>query len=208
VQKTIYVFLVDFLTALAGGLATSFFVEVALLAGAFLAAAFALVADDVPVTDFLAAPRLEGAVVFLVVAALGFALAMVFLGADFFTLVAFGFSASAFFGGAFLVVADRGLAVAAFVVLALDAGLDAGLVAVLVVDLGLVAGLVIDLGVGLFSLVASVDLDLGANLTLPERPLGRTKMLFCSPEMMALDNWVAWAAPISSWYSFSTYFLI
>jgi len=188
---TIHVFLeAALLVVLAAGLATSFFVGETLFAGAFLAAVLAFVVDEVPVTDFLAVPRLEGAVVFLgVVVVLAFVLATVFLTAGFFTVVAFGFSVSAFFTGAFLVVEDLGLAVAALVVRALDTGLVAGLVAGFVVaDLILVP----DLEVGLFSLVAaSVDLDLGASLTLPEGPLGRTKIPFSSPEVMALDNWVA-----------------
>jgi len=173
------------LVVLAAGLATSFFDAATLFAGAFLAAVLAFVVDEVPVTDFLAVPRLEGAVVFFgVVVALGFGLATVFLTVGFFTVVAFDFSVSAFFAGAFLVVEDLGLVAAALVVRALDTGLAAGLV---VADLGLVA----DLEVGLFSLVAaSVDLDLGASLTLPEGPLGRTKIPFSSPVVMALDNWV------------------
>jgi len=183
------------LAALVGGLGASLFVAATLFVGAFLAAVLALEVDEVPVTDLLEAARLEGAVVFLVavVVALGFALVtglVVFLTGAFFAVEALGFSASTFFGGALLVVADLGLVavddlglvvvalvvVVAFVVLAFDTGL--------VADLGFVAA-----RVGLFSLAAvSVDLDLGANLTRPENPLGRTKMPFTSPEAMALDN--------------------
>jgi len=189
----IHVFLAVLLVVLAAGLAASFFDGATLFAGAFRAATLAFVLDEVPVTDFLAAPRLEGATVFLgVVVVLDLGLATGFLGIGFFT-VGFGFSASAFFAGALLVVEGLALVVVALVVVALVVvalvvlALDAGLVAdlVVVVDLGLVA----DLEVGLFSLVAaSVDLDLGANLTLPEGPLGRVKIPFCSPEVMALDN--------------------
>lgn len=200
------------LVDLAAGLAASFFVVVAFFAGAFLAAARAFVVAEVPVTDFLAAPRLDGAVVFFVVVAVfGFGLAIVFFATGFFTVEALGFSVSAFFGAAFLVVEDLGLVAAAFVVLAFDVGLTAGLIAVLVAALVVVEdlGLVADLEVGLFSLVAaSVDLDLRANLTLPEGPFGRTKIPFSSPDVMALDNWVTWAAPISRLYSASTNFLI
>jgi len=173
----IHVFFVAFLVDLAGGLETSFFVAATLFAGGFLAAALAFVVDEVPVTDFLAAPRLEGAVVFLVVVVvLGFGLATAFLGVGFLG-VGLGFSASAFLVGAFLVSEDLGLAVVAFVVLGLDVGL------VEATDLGLT------LEAGLFSLVAaSIDLDLGASLILPESPLGRAKIPFCSPETMALDN--------------------
>jgi len=180
------------LAALAGGLVDSFFVAAALFVGAFLAAVLALEVGEVPVTDLFEAPRLVGVVVFLVavVAALGFALVtlatglVTFLAGAFFTVEGFGFSASAFFGGALLVVADLGL-------VAVD---DLGLVVALVVlsfDTDLVAALGFEtvFDVGLFSLAAaSVGLDLGANLTLRENPLGRTKMLFSSPEAMALDN--------------------
>jgi len=169
------------LVVLAGGLAGSFFGAAAFFAGAFLAAVLALVVAEVPVTAFLAAPRLDGAVVFLVVVVvLDFGLATVFLMVVGFFTVALGFSVAAFLVGVFFVVEALGLATAAFVVL----GFDTGLVAVL--------GLVADLEVGLFSLVAgSVDLDLGANLTLPEGPFGSTKVPLCSPEAIAFDNWVA-----------------
>jgi hypothetical protein len=142
----------------------SFFDGAGFFADAFLlAAALALVVEVVPVTAFLAAPRLAGAVVFLVVVVLDFGLVMVFFGAGFLAVLALGFSGSAFLVLVFLVVEDLGLVVAAFVVFGLDIGLDVDLV--VVADLGLV----VDLDVGLFSLVAaSVDLDLGASLTLPE----------------------------------------
>ena len=125
-----------------------------------MAATLALVVDEVPVTDcsgdshqektqretsrqtFLAAPRLDGAVVFLgvvVVVALDFALGADFLGVGFFT-VALGFSVSAFLVGAFLVVEDLGLVIGAFMILGLVVGL------VVVADLGLV----VDLEAGLF----------------------------------------------------------
>lgn len=186
-------------------LAASFFVPAAFFAGAFLAEALAFVVDEVPVTDLFAAPRLDGAVVFLVVVVVAFDLGLevgfdtVFLGTTFFVVV-LGFSASAFFEVAFevvfLVVDDLGL-VAALVVFAFDTGLVAVLVVVAVLD-RVVDLEVVDLEVGLFSLLAtSVDLDLGANLIRPEGPLGRTKRPFSSPVAMALDNWVAWAAPIS-----------
>lgn len=81
----------------AAGFAASFFVDAALFAGAFLAAALARLVDDGPVTAFLAAPRLEEAVVFLVVvlalALFGFA-ATGFLTVGFFAVGAFGFSTS------------------------------------------------------------------------------------------------------------------
>jgi len=192
---------------LAPVLAASFFVPAAFFAGAFLAEALAFVVDEVPVTDLFAAPRLDGAVVFLVVVVVVVAFDLglevgfdtVFLGTTFFVVV-LGFSASAFFEVAFevvfLVVDDLGL-VAALVVFAFDTGLVAVLVVVAVLD-RVVDLEVVDLEVGLFSLLAtSVDLDLGANLIRPEGPLGRTKRPFSSPVAMALDNWVAWAAPIS-----------
>jgi len=160
------------LVALAAGLAASFFVAATLFVVVFLAAALALVVDEVPVADFLAAPRLEGAVVFLVaVVVLDLGLVTGFLATGFFT-AGLVFSVSTFFTGAFLVVEDLGLVVAAFVALVLDVGFAAAADLGFVVGFaaGLEVGLAVDL-VGLFSLAAvSVDLVLGANLTLPEGP--------------------------------------
>lgn len=103
----------------------------------------------------MAAPRLDGAVVFLVVVAFDFGFEVgfdtVFLGAAFFVVV-LGFSTSAFFEVGFevvfLVVDDLGL-VGALVVFAFDTALVAVLVVVAVLDL-VVDLEAVDLEVGLF----------------------------------------------------------
>lgn len=142
----------------------------------FLLAALTLVVALVPVAAFFAAPRFEAVVVFLgVVDALGLP-ASVFLGpAAFFSLALE--TAVFLVAAAFLVVDVFFTVVADFL---------AG--AALVVD---VAGLEFYRGGslvraiicgrdGLTSLEALAFL--GASLTLPEGPLGRTKMPFSAPD--------------------------
>jgi len=174
----------DLLGVLAAGLegaaftevffATAFFVV--FFAVAFLLAALAFDAAVVPVTVFFAGARLLATVVFFAGAALALP-ARTFLGAGALDLVA------AFFTGAgleALLVKETALAVFVLVVTALD--LEAGLV-----EASLEAGL----EAGLFSLDdVSAGLDLGANLTLPEGPLGRKKTPFSAPTLMAFASWV------------------
>jgi len=181
---------------LAAGLATSFFAGTAFFAGAFLAAVLALDVAVVPVTTFFAGARLLAVVVFFAATGLALGLpAMTFLGAAFLTVVALGFAGTCV---DFLTVAAALPAEAALV------GLDDLVVdALVVVDLAAVGFEVVDLAVvdfglavaafleaGLFSFAAedSAGLDLGASLTLPERPLGRTNTPFSVPEVMALDS--------------------
>jgi len=182
-------FLVD--EAFAGGLAAAFAAG-AFLVGAFFAAALALAGAVVLVTVFFAAPRLLAVVVFF--AAVVFALpASAFLGAGTFFAVdvldVVVFLATTGFAAALdLVVVDFVAGVFAFGFAAAAFGLAAGL----------------------FSLAADVSgaLALGASLTRPEGPLGRTKTPFSVPVAKAFDNCVFCAAPISSLYSISTNFLI
>jgi len=182
----------------------------ALLAGDFLAAALAFAGAVSPVTAFFAAPRLEGAVVFFVVAA--------FFAGAFFVEAALGLAAA---GLVAAVLAEAGLAGAGFAALdfvvevvrvvpvALDAvffaplALALALVAVVrgfgaafftLVDLVVVAlvvfGLAATLGLtaGLFSLAAEVSLfpPFGESFTRPEGPFGRTNSPFSAPLAMAL----------------------
>jgi len=173
----------DFLGILAGGLAgeaalrgVAFFG--AFFAGAFLLAALAFDAAVVPVAAFFAGARLLAGVAFFAGAALALALpARTFLGA------ALGLAGiPAFFAGALgvLLAVEVGLVVFALVVAVLETGLAV-----------LEAGLEATLEVGLFSLAdVSTGLDLGANLTLPEGPLGRTKTPFSAPVLMAFASWV------------------
>jgi len=161
---------------------------------AFLPAALAFDAAVVPVTAFFTGARLL-ATVFLAAGAALALLARTFLGGGALALTA----VAAFLGGGLeaVLVAETGLAFAL---------VATGLV-LLVLEAGLAAGL--DLEAGLFSFDAvSAGLDLGANLTLPEGPLGRTKTPLSAPVLMAFASWVVWAAPISSLYLLSTNFLI
>jgi len=169
----------DFLGTLAAGLggaalaffATTFFVVV-FFTGAFLLVALALDAAVVPVIAFFAGARLLAAVVFFAGAALALP------------------------AGTFLVAGALGLAVVVVVVFLADEGLAllvVGTVLALAAPaLGLEAGLIEGtLEAGLFSLAdVSAGLDLGANLTLPEGPLGRTKTPFSAPALMAFASWV------------------
>jgi len=183
----------DFL-ALGTGLTTSFFR--AFFADAFLAAAvLAFDALVVPVTAFFAGARLLATVIFFA-GDLGLGLpARTFLAAA-------GFLGATLDLTAFFAVVVLGVVLATI----LGAGGAFGLALVVTADLSLEAGL---LGVGLFSLdEVSAGLDLGANLTLPEGPLGRTKTPFSAPAVIAFASCVDWAAPISSLYLVSTYFLI
>jgi len=136
---------------------------VTFFAGTFLA----------PITVFFAGARLT--VFFFAGTALAALLAGTFLGAD-----------ATFFAGSLeaLLAAVFGTAL----------GLEAGLVDLEAGLVDLEAGL-IDLGAGLeaglFSLDdASTGLDLGANLTLPESPLGRWKTPFSAPVLIAFASWV------------------
>jgi len=168
----------DFLGALAGGLAgeatlrgVAFFG--AFFAGAFLLAVLAFDAAVVPVAAFFAGARLLAGVAFFAGAALALALpARTFLGA------ALGLA----FAGALgvLLAVEAALVVFALVVAVLETGLAV-----------LEAGLAATFEAGLFSLAdVSTGLDLGANLTLPEGPLGRTKTPFSAPVLMAFASWV------------------
>ena len=180
---------------------------------------------------FLAVPRFEGAVVFFAGAA-----ALAFAGAAFFA--AGFLAAAALGAAAFLVVEAEAFAVfEAGLDAVLDAGFlvaavfEAGLALVAafeVLALGLAAAVVFALEAGLvFSFAGpEVVLVLGASLTRPEGPddmldddrcddqetidipLGRTKTCFSAPVEMALESWETWAAPNSSLYLLSTYFLI
>jgi len=170
----------DLLPALAAGLAGAAFAGVFFGLAffvAFLPAALAFVAAVVPVTAFLAGARLLGAVVFF---------AVVFFAAD----AALALPARTFLGAG---AGALDLVVAA----AFFAG--GGLVAVLDAETGLAfaleAGLVLEAGLpleaGLFSLDdVSTGLALGANLTLPDGPLGRTKTPFSAPVLIAFASWV------------------
>jgi len=169
----------DFLRTLAGGLAgEETDLRAAVFFGAFFAGAFlaALALDGaiVPVAAFFAGARLLAGVGFFAGAALALALpARTFLGA---ALDLTG--ATAFFAGALaaLLVGEVALVVFALVAAVLETGLAA-------LEAGLEAGL--------FSLDdVSAALDLGANLTLPEGPLGRTKTPFSAPAVMAFASWV------------------
>jgi len=174
----------DLLPALAAGLGGAAFAGVFFGLAffvTFLAAALAFDAAVVPVTAFFAGARLLATVVFFVAVffAAGAALALparTFLGAGAgaLDLVA----AAAFFAGGgleALLDTETGLTVLVF-----------AFVAVLVLERGL-----LDLEAGLFSLDdVSTGLDLGANLTLPEGPLGRTKTPFSAPVLMAFASWV------------------
>jgi len=144
------------------------------LTGAFFAAATFLVAVA-PVTAFFADARLEAVVVFLA-------------GAVF-------FPATTFLAGALaLVVVDlaggfgAGLATGFFAAAVgfLSAGFlaDVALVVAVLATLGLVA--VLALEAGLFSLAEVSALTLGASLTLPLTPLGKEKVPFSAPVVMAL----------------------
>lgn len=176
----------------------------AFFGAAFLvAAALALDAGVVPVTAFFADPLVLE--VFFFVAAVDVdALA---LPTTVFLVVAAAFFTGAFFAGAALVAfaGAAALAMGFFVVFAagLVAVLDAVLLAGLVADLdaGLVAvldaGLAADLEAGLVAVfetglefsLESEALTLGASLTLPEGPLGRTNTLPSTPDEIALFNW-------------------
>jgi len=160
---------------LAAGLAVSFF-GAALFAGIFLAADLAFDAAVVPVTAFLAGARLLAVVVFFAGAALALALlARTFLGAAFLIAGALALvELTAFFAVVDLVaLLGAGVAFVVFVLVAIALGLEEGLEA------------------GLFSLDdVSAGLTLGANLTLPEGPLGRTKTPLSAPVLMALASWV------------------
>lgn len=167
-----------------------------LLVGAFLAADLAFAGALVPVAVFFATPRLDAVVVFF--AEVGFALpARVFFGA-----------------AAFLVAAAAGFARLAvvdfFVITGFAAGaLDLAAVAFVVPDLvALAAGLAFVAGLFSFAAEVSADLALGASFTRPEGPFGRTKTPFSVPDPSAFESCVFCAAPISSLYLVSTYFLI
>jgi len=145
-------------------LAAAFFAVV------FLAAVLALDAAVVPVIAFFGGARLLAAVAF-------------FAG----TALALGLPARTFLGVAFLAAGALGLVelTAFLVVVVLVALFDAGaafvLFALVAADLGLEAGL--------FSLDdVSAGLTLGANLTLPDGPLGRTKTPFSAPVLIALAS--------------------
>jgi len=131
------------------------------------------------ITDFFAAPL--------------FAVVFFLIGADF-LLVAFFVVAASFLTGA-LVAA--GLTFFAFVVVARPLGLGAARVVTLpasflavVLAIVALALVVTAFGVGfleaglVFSLTVS-ERDLGASLTLPEGPLGRRKIPFSLPELIA-----------------------
>jgi len=169
----------DLLGVLAAGLggaalaevffATAFFVVFFVVA--FLLAALAFDAAVVPVTVFFAGARLLATVVFFASAALALP-ARTFLEAGALDLVA------AFFAGGLeaLLVKETALG---FVLVDLERGLVEA-------DFKVEAGLE-----GLFSLDdVSAGLDLGANLTLPEGPLGRKKTPFSAPTLMAFASWV------------------
>jgi len=170
----------------------------------------ALAAADSPVAVVLAAPFLV-VVDFLVEATFfaGAFLAVVpadfaFLAADvYFLVVGADLVAARLLFGAVAVLAfdlDTGratgvfLSVEDFAVLAavgdfLEAGFAAGLLA------------------GAFSLAASLR-ALGASLTFPEGPFGRTKVPFSAPWVMALLSWLAAVALREMRYLASTNFLI
>lgn len=183
-------------------LAASFLVVEAAFV-AFFAEALAVVFVVLPVAAFLAGVRLE--VVFLVVAVAFGLPASVFFGEVFVAvLVEVFFAGAAFFvvaaalGVAVFLVVVVGLLVlvVAFALVADDFAETFALVvlafavffSVVVLGFGLVA---VFLAAGLFSFAsASAALALGASLTRPEGPFGRTKTPFSLPVLSALANCV------------------
>jgi len=152
-------------------------VDLAVFALVDLAAA-AFLGAVVPVTAFLAAPRLEGELVFFFGAVVGFA--VVFLTVLALVVVAFAAGLVAGFVAGF--AAGLALVVAALAVLGLALAGDV----FAVLGLGLAADLALD--AGLFSLAEVSALTLGASFTFPLTPLGKTKVPFSAPVEMALAS--------------------
>jgi len=186
--------------------------EAAFLAGAlaFEAAAFAFAGAVVPVTAFLAAPRLEAAVVFFAAGAvflpattfLGAALALVAVGLATGLALAAVLAAADFLATAVVLLVPVDLAEADVAVVR---GLGAVFLGIVALALAVLAALgfaaTFGLGAGLFSFAAEVSLAVfGGSFTRPEGPLGKTNVPFSAPEAIALLSWVFWAFPISSLY--------
>jgi len=191
ITRVIHFFAVFFLLVVEAVAFAAGFLAVGFLAATALALAGALA----PVTAFFAAPRFDEGVVFFTGA--DFLPATVFFGAGAaFALVAADFVAEFFAAAAgFLVVTDLPVVVAfafvagflAVVALAVAAFVVAALVAIFA-GRDLVAGLGAAFA-GLFSLEAEVSVTLaalGGSFTRPEGPLGRTKVPFSAPVVMAL----------------------
>jgi len=167
-----------------------------LLVGTLLvAAALALAGAVVPVTAFLAVPRFERVVVFLVGAA--FFPASTFFGALLAAaLAAAAFEAlgSGFLSATFLEAAALAVATVFAFVVALLAVVDLAAVAFVVAAFtGRALGTGFGAGTlaGLFSFDADVSTGLaflGGSLTFPAGPLGSTKMPFSAPVAMARAN--------------------
>jgi len=151
------------------------FALVDLAAAAFLGAV-------VPVTAFLAAPRLEGEVVFFFGAAVGFA--VVFLTVLALVVVAFAAGLAAGFVAGF--AADFAAGFVAGLALVVDALVVLGLA--FVGDVFAVLGLAADLALDAGSLAEVSALTLGASFTFPLTPLGNTKVPFSAPVEMALAS--------------------
>jgi len=158
-------------------------VDLAVFALVDLAAA-AFLGAVVPVTAFLAAPRLEGEVVFFFGAAVGFA--VVFLTVLALVVVALAAGLAAGFVAGF--AADFAMGFVAGLALVVDALVVLGLA--FVGDVFAVLGLAVDLALdaGLFSLAEVSALTLGASFTFPLTPLGNTKVPFSAPVEMALAS--------------------
>lgn len=162
--------------------AAGFFAAAFLVAAPFAALAFA--AADVPVTAFLAEPRFDGVVVFL-----GAGLA--FVAVAFLVVVAFFAGAGLIAGFAFTAVLALDVEVLEVVGLVVDLTADffTGadfLGATAVLGLGAALGWT----AGLLSLAAatSAALALGVSFTRPDGPLGRRKISFSAPRVMALES--------------------
>jgi len=177
--------------AFAFGLSVAAFLGAAFFGAAFLAVAvvvffaagFLAVAGFFPTTAFFAGARFEAAVVFFAGAALVLP-ARTFLGAaGFFAAGLVAVTVFAF--GLVLAAAGLGLVAVVFAaveVLALDTGLE-------------------------FSIAAS-SRTLGVSLTLPEGPLGSTKVPRSLPDVIARLSWLAVVGFKSTLYFDSTNFLI
>jgi len=195
--------------------------ELPFLVGAALALDVLLAV--LPVTAFLAPPRLVLDLVFFSGAT--FFPAYVFFGAGsvFFAVDALtaGFAGLEGAAGFLTVLAEDALVVEVFEDGALRVVEDLVVVVdfpveVFDFDPGFVAGFEAALvggfevfEVGLFSFASSEVLRVfGAIFTRPDGPLGRWKTPFSAPTAIALLSCVTCAFPISSWYASSTYFLI